>query len=116
MRSEVGQAYDEARAEVAQAAADLLPDTCRLIVGAREYRNVPCKLSGGSGNPDGSPYKLRFAWGSRAVIGAGVVIDAIVGRSQLTLQLVAPLDSSTAIWQDWAATAGPAFGRASVGL
>lgn len=116
MRSEVGLAFDEARVEVAAIAVEVLPDTCRLIVGEDEYEDTPCKLKGGSGNVDGAPYRIRFAWGSPAVRGAAVVIDEIEGRPQLTLQLVAPVDSSTGIWQEWQATAGPAFGRASVGL
>lgn len=116
MRSEVGQAYDEARAEVATIAADVLPDTCRLIVGANEYQHVPCKLKGNRGNSDGASYRIRFAWGSRAVIGAGVVIDAIEGRPALTLQIVGPSDSSTGIWQEWQATAGPLHGREDVGF
>lgn len=116
MRGEVGQAYDEARVAVAEVAADILPDTCRLIVGAEEHESVPCKLSGGAGNVDGAPYRMRFAWGSPAVVGAAVVVDAIEGRPELTLQIVAPTDSSTAIWQEWQATSGPAFGRHDVGL
>ena len=116
MRSEVGQAYDEARVAVAEIAADVLPDTCRLIVGARTYRGVPCKLSGGSGNVDGASYQIRFAWDSPAVVGAAAVVDAIPGRSELTLQIIEPIDSSTAIWQEWKATSGPAFGRVDVGL
>ena|ERR1051325_3800542 len=116
MRSEVGQAYDEARLAVAEVAAEILADTCRLIVGEMEYRNTPCKLSGGSGNVDGAPYRIRFAWGSPAVVGAAAVVDEIPGRPQLTLQLVEPIDSSTGIWQEWRCTSGPAFGRAGVGL
>jgi hypothetical protein len=116
MRSEVGLAFDEAREELAQEAADVLPDTCRLIVGVAEYEDTPCKLKGGGSNTDGAPYRIRFAWGSPAVVGAAAIIDAITGRSQLTLQLVAPVDSSTSIWQEWQATAGPAYGRADVGL
>lgn len=116
MRGEVGQAYDETRVAVAEIAADILPDTCRLIVGEKEYKGVPCKLSGGSGNVDGAPYRIEFAWDSPAVVGATAVIDAITGRPQLTLQLVGPADSSTSIWQEWRATSGPAFGRVDVGL
>lgn len=116
MRSEVGQAFDEARAAVAEVAADILPDKCRLIVGAEDYENVPCKLKGGSGGVDGAPYRIRFAWASPAVIGAAAVIDAITGRPQLTLQLVEPSDSSTAIWQEWKATSAPVWGRADVGV
>lgn len=116
MRSEVGQAFDEARLAVAEIAADILTDTCRLIVGEQEYRNVPCQFSGGSGNLDAAPYRIKFAWGGPAVIGADVVIDAIPGRPQLTLQLVGPLDSSTWLWQKWQATAGPGSGRVNVGL
>lgn len=116
MRGDVGQAYDEARDAVAEIAADVLPDKCRLIVGEKEYKNVPCKLSGGSGNVDGAPYQIKFAWNSPAVVGATAIIDAISGRPQLTLQLVEPMDSSTAIWQEWRATSGPAYGRVDVGL
>lgn len=117
MRGEVGLAYDEIRAEVAaDIAADVLPDTCRLIVGEEEYPDTPCKLKGGSGNVDGAPYRIRFAWGSPAVVGAAVVMDEIEGRPQLTLQLVAPADSSTALWQDFHATAGPLHGRQDVGF
>src|SRR5690349_17379619 len=100
MRSEVGQAYDEARIAVAEVAADILTDTCRLIVGERQYRNTPCQFGGGSGNMDGAPYRIKFAWGSPAVIGAAAVIDEIPGRPELTLQLVEPIDSSTGIWQE----------------
>lgn len=99
-----------------QVAADVLPDTCRLIVDANEYPDTPCKLRGGSGNLDGAPYRIRFAWGSPAVIGAAVVIDAIDGRPELTLQLKTPMDSSAAIWQEWQATAGPLQGRQDVGF
>lgn len=117
MRSEVGQALDEARAEVAaQVAADALPDKCRLIVGADEYPDTACKLSGGGSNVDGAPYRIRFPWGSPAVVGAAVIIDAIEGRPQLTLQIVGPLDSSTAIWQEWQATSGLVYGRADAGF
>lgn len=116
MRSEVGQAYDEARAAVADSATEILPDTCRLIVGDDEYEDVPCKLRGGNGNVDGAPYRIKFPWGSPAVTGAAAVVDAITGRAQLTMQLVAPIDSSTGLWQEWQATSGPAFGRVDVGL
>lgn len=118
MRSEVGQAYDEARVEVAGIAADILADTCRLIVivGEEEYEDVPCQLSGGSGNVDGATYHMKFAWGSPAVVGATAIVDEIPGRPQLTLQLDEPVDSSTGIWQEWKATSGPAFGRTDVGL
>jgi hypothetical protein len=116
MRSEVGQAYDEARIAVAEVAAEILADTCRLIVGEDTYQDVPCQLSGGSGNTDGAAYRMKFAWDSPAVIGATAVVDEIPGRSQLTLQLVEPMDSSTQIWQEWRATSGPAFGRVDVGL
>lgn len=117
MRGEVGLAYDEIRAEIAaDIAADVLPDTCRLIVGEDEYPDTPCKLRGGSGNVDGAPYRIRFAWGSPAVIGATAIIDAIEGRPPLTMQLVGPSDSSTAIWQEWEATSGPGSGRVDVGL
>jgi hypothetical protein len=116
MRSEVGQAIDEARVAVAQIAVDVMPDTCRLIVDADTYYDQPCRLKGGSGNLDAAPYRIRFAWDSPAVIGADVIIDAIAGRSQLTLQLVSPVDSSTGVWQEWQATAGPGSGRVDVGL
>lgn len=116
MRGKVGQAYDKARAVVAKKATDILTDTCRLIVGSKTHRNVPCELSGGSGNVDGASYQIRFAWDSPAAVGAAAVIDAIPGRPELTLQIVEPADSSTAIWQDWRATSGPAFGRSDVGL
>jgi len=116
MRGDLGQAYDEIRADLALEAADLLTDSCRLIVGEDEYQDTPCELSGNPGNMDGAPYRISLPWGSQAVIGAAVVIDAIPGRPQLTLQLVGPMDSSTALWQDWSATSGPAFGRVDVGL
>lgn len=116
MRGEIGLAYDEARIAVAEVAADILPDTCRLIVGEDEYTDVPCKFGGGSGGVDGAPYRIKFSWGSPAVVGAAAIIEAISGRPQLTLQLVEPVDSSTGIWQEWRATSGPAFGRVDVGL
>ena len=116
MRSEVGLAFDEARVEVAGIAAQVLADTCRLIVGETEHEDVPCELSGGGNNPDGAPYRIKFAWGSPAVIGATVMVDAIAGRPQLTLQLVAPIDSSKDLWQVWSATSGPGSGRVNVGL
>lgn len=112
----MGEVLDELRAEQAGLAPDALYDTCRLIVGGKEYEDVPCQVSGGSGNVDGAPYRIRFAWGSPAEVGAAAIVDAITGRPQLTLQLVAPMDSSTALWQDWRATSGPAFGRVDVGL
>lgn len=111
-----GEAYMDARDALAGDAADILADTCRLIVGEDEYEDVPCQFSGGSGNVDGAPYRIKFAWGSPAVIGAAVVVDAIDGRPELTLQIVEPVDSSTAIWQEWKATSGPAHGRHDVGL
>lgn len=114
--NDVALAIEEARKEVAGAAREILPDTCRLIVGETEHEGVPCRFSGGSGNVDGAAYQMGFAWGSPAVIGATAVIDAVPGRPQLTLQLVEPADSSTAIWQEWRATSGPAFGRVDVGL
>lgn len=104
------------RTTVAGMAPSILPDTCRLIVGENEYGNTPCKISGGSGNVDGAPYRVRLAWGGPAVVGATAIIDAITGRPQLTLQLVEPADSSTGFWQEWRATSGPAFGRVDVGL
>ena len=116
MRSEVGQAYDKARIAVARGAAKILTDTCLLIVGERRYANTPCKFSGGSGNIDGAPYRMKFAWGSPAVIGATAVVDAIPGRQQITLQLVGPIDSSTALWQEWQAVSSPYSGRVDVGF
>lgn len=116
MRSEVGQAYDEARVAVAEVAAEIMPDTCRLVVGESEYEDTPCSLDGGGGSVDGAPYRIKFAWESPAVIGAAAIVDAISGRPQLTLQLVEPIDSSTGLWQEWRATSGPAFGRTDVGL
>jgi hypothetical protein len=115
-RGEVGLAFDEARVEVAAIAAEVLPDTCRLIVGAKTYNDVPCKLKGGSRDLDSAPYRIRFAWGSPAVTGAAVVMDEIEGRPELTLQIVGPADSSTALWQDWQAIAGPLSGRQDVGF
>jgi hypothetical protein len=112
----IGQAYSKVRGKVAEKAARILPDTCRLIVGEDEYPDTPCRFGGTSGNIDGAPYKIRFAWGSPAITGAAVVIDAVEGRPQITLQLVAPTDSSTAIWQEWRATSGPSFGRHDVGF
>jgi hypothetical protein len=116
MRGEVGLAYDEVRVAMADVAPEILPDTCRLIVGEDEYEDTPCKLSGGAGDVDGASYQVRLAWDSPAVVGSTVIVDAITGRSQLTLQLVEPMDSSTGIWQQWRATSGPAFGRVDVGL
>lgn len=116
MRSEVGQAIDEARLEVAAIAVDALPDTCLLIVDEDRYPDTPCKLRGGSNNLDGAPYRIRFAWGSPAVIGATAIIDAIEGRPQLTLEIDGPIDSSTGIWQEWKAKSGPGSGRVDVGL
>lgn len=116
MRGELGEVYDEVREEVADAAAEILTDSCRLIVGEVEHQNVPCELRGGSGSVDGAPCRMRFAWGSPAVVGATAIVDAIPGRPQLTLQLVAPVDSSTDLWQEWLAISGPGFGRIDVGL
>jgi hypothetical protein len=116
MRSEVGQAFDEARVAVAAAATEILTDTCRLIVGNDEYEDTPCELSSGLGDVDGAAYQIKFAWGSPAVTGATAIVDGITGRPQLTLQLVAPIDSSTQIWQEWRATSGPGFGRVDVGF
>ena len=114
----VAQAFSKARIKLAAKAERVLGDTCRLIliVGEEEYSDTPCELSGDSSNIDGAAYRISFAWGTPAIIGATVVIDAIPGRPQLTLQLVAPVDSSTSIWQEWRATSGPAFGRADVGF
>lgn len=114
--TELGLAIAEVREELAAAREEIFFDTCRLIVGEDEYEDTPCTFSGGHNNEDGAPYKIKFAWDSPAVRGAVVVIDAIEGRSELTLQLVAPIDKSTGVWQEWRATAGPAFGRAVVGL
>jgi hypothetical protein len=112
----IGQAYSKVREKVAAKAAKILPDTCHLIVGEDDYWDVPCKLAGGSSNLDNAPYRIRFAWGSPAVVGATVLIDEVSGRQQLTLQLIGPIDSSTGIWQEWQATAGPGSGRVDVGL
>jgi hypothetical protein len=116
MRGEVGQLYDEVRVELADLAAEILPDTCRLIVEEDGYENVPCELSGGSSNLDSAPYRIKFAWGGPAVIGATAIVDGIPGRPPLTLQLVGPIDSSTQLWQEWQATGGPGSGRVDVGL
>jgi hypothetical protein len=59
MRSEVGQAFDEARAGVATIAAEVMPDTCRLIVGSEQYEDTPCELKSNGGNSDGAPYRIR---------------------------------------------------------
>lgn len=115
-RSQTAQIYDGIRAAFADVAADLLLDACRLIVGEDEYENVPCQISGGSGDVDGASYRVKFAWGSPAVVGATAIVEAIPGRPQLTLQLVEPVDSSTGLWQEWRATSGPSFGRVDVGL
>lgn len=114
--NELLSAINEVRTELALASDEVLFETCRMIVGEDEYEDIPCRFSGGHNNEDGAPYRIKFAWDSPAVQGAAVVIDEIPGRSQLTLQLVAPVDKSTGVWQEWRATAGPAFGRASVGL
>jgi hypothetical protein len=116
MRSKTAQIYDQVRAAHAAAGAHLLLDTCRLIVGEQQYQDVPCQFGGGSGDVDGASYRVKFAWGSPAVVEAKVIIDAIPGRPQLTLQLVQPADSSTGLWQEWQATSGPAFGRHDVGF
>jgi hypothetical protein len=112
----VGTAYARARTKLALKAHKILADTCRLIVGEEEYEDVPCSLKGGSGSVDGASYRIELPWDSPAVVGADVVVDSIEGRPQLTLQLVEPVDSSTGLWQEWKATAGPAFGRADIGL
>ena len=113
----VGAAYSRVRTKLAAKAEKILPDTCRLIVGGEvEREGLPCKFRGTPGNVDGAPYRIKFAWGSPAVVGAAAIVDAIEGRPQLTLQLVAPADSSTGLWQEWQATSGPAFGRVDVGL
>ena len=117
MRNEVGQAIDEIRLAVAtEVAPVVLPDTCRLIVGATEYGNQQCRLKSASGSIDAAAYQLRLGWGSPAIIGAAVVVDATTGRPELTLQLVEPVDSSTGVWQDWRATSAPVYGRADVGF
>jgi len=113
-RSKVGQAYDKARVKIAKAAGKVLPDTCRLIVGTKEY-DLPCEVSGGTGDVDGAAYRIKLPWGSPAVITSTVIVDAIGGRPQLTMQIVAPVDSSTALWQEWRTTA-PVFGRVDLGL
>lgn len=112
---ELLDAITEVRNELAAAQAEVLLETCRIIVNGAET-SAPCRFSGGHNNEDGAPYKIKFAWDSPAVIGASVIIDAIPGRSALTLQLVAPIDSSTGVWQEWIARGGPAFGRVNVGL
>lgn len=112
----VARGYGRARAKVAAKADKILTDTCRLIVGEEQYANEPCQFSAASGNVDGAPYRIKFAWGSPAIIGAAAIIDEITGRPQLTLQLVEPIDSSTGLWQEWRATSGPAYGRVDVGL
>ena len=112
----VASAYRRVRTKLAAKAKKILPDTCRLVVGDVEHEEIPCEFRGGSGNVDGATYQIKFAWSSPAVVGAAVVVDAIPGRPQLTLQLVAPVDSSTGLWQEWQATSGPAFGRVDVGL
>lgn len=115
--STIANAYGRARVKLAAKATRILTDTCRLIIeGEEPLDNVPCQFSGGSGNMDGAPYRIKFAWDSPAVIGAAAVVDEIEGRPQLTLQLVQPVDSSTALWQEWKATSGPAYGRHDVGL
>lgn len=116
MRSLVGKAYDRARVKVGRIAPKVLADTCRLIVGNTEYKDVPCELSSAGGNIEGAPYQVRFAWGSQAVIGADVVIDEIPGRPQITLNLGMPIDSSKGIWQEFQATSGPGSGRIDVGV
>jgi len=111
------QAYAEERVRLSRLATEGLPDRCRLrLPSGQIFENVPCQLRGVSGNVDGAPYQIRFAWGSPAVMEAAVVVNAIEGREPLTLQLVEPMDSSTALWQEWRATSGPAFGRVNVGL
>lgn len=114
--NELLEAIDEVRNEFAAVANEVLFENCRMIVGEDEYEDIPCRLGGGHNNLDGAPYRIRFAWDSPAVVGAAVVVEEIPGRAQLTLQLVAPVDSSTGVWQEWQATAGPAFGRVDVGL
>lgn len=114
--NELLSAIAEVRTELAEAGNEVLFETCRIKLDNQVYEDVPCRLSGGRNNIDGAPYRIKFPWDSPAVAGADVIIDAIPGRSQLTLQLVAPVDSSTGVWQEWQATAGPGFGRVNVGL
>lgn len=114
----VAKAYERARSKLGTKAADILTDTCRLVItpDTDEYPDTPCQFSSAFGNIDGAPYRIKFAWDSPAVIGAAAVLDEIDGRPQITLQLVEPVDSSTALWQEWKATSGPAFGRVDVVL
>lgn len=112
----IGAAYSKIRVKLSAKADRILIDTCRLIVGDEEYEDVPCQFSGSSGNIDGAPYVIKLQWDSPAVIGAAVIVDEIPGRAPITLQLVEPVDSSTALWQEWRATSAPIFGRANVGL
>lgn len=113
----VGHAYSKARTKLAAKAGKTLADTCRLLLEGQEpLEDVPCEFNGGGGDVDGAPYRIRFAWGSPAVVGATAVVDEVEGRPSLVLQLVAPADSSTDLWQEWKATSGPAFGRHDVGL
>lgn len=112
----VAKAYERVRERIAAKADRILPDICLLIVGEDQYPDTPCKLKGGGGSVDGAPYRIRFPWGSPAVVGAAAVVDEIEGRPELTLQLVEPVDSSTGIWQEWKATSGPVYGRQDVGL
>lgn len=112
----VGKAYERARSKLAGKASKILPDTCRLIADETEYQDVPCEIGGGSSNMEGAPYRIKFAWGTPAIIGATAVLDAISGRPQLTLQLVGPVDSSKQLWQEWQATSGPSSGRSDVGF
>lgn len=106
----------ERRLERQRARVWHLPDTCRLIVGEVEHEGVPCRFSSNSGNVDGAPFRIALPWGGPAVVGAAAIVDEIPGRPRLTLQLVAPADSSDGVWQEWGATSGPAFGRVDVGL
>jgi hypothetical protein len=112
----VGAAYQRVRVKLASKAGKILADTCRLIVDGDEYPDTPCEFKGGSDNLDAAPYRVRLPWNSPAIIGATVIIDAIPGREQLTLQLSGPADSSKDLWQEWRATGGPGSGRTDVGL
>lgn len=114
--NELLEAIDEVRTELAAVADEVMFENCRIVVGEDEHEDIPCRLGGGRNNLDGAPYRIRFAWDSPAVVGAAVIVEEIPGRAQLTLQLVAPVDSSTGVWQEWRATAGPVFGRQDIGL
>jgi len=116
MRSRVGRAYDRARVKIARKADRVLADKGRLIIDGVEHDDTPCEINGGSGDVNGATYRVKFAWDAPAAIGATLVVEAIEGRGELTLQLTEPIDSSTAIWQEWRAMSAPNYGRANVGL